>query len=209
MSYQEFRPSRFGNIPVVTKNIIIINVILFISSRYILADKINLDIYLSLFDIGSPYFKPHQLITHMFMHADESHIFFNMFGLYMFGSILENVWGAKRFLNFYLLCGLGAALLQLGIDYYNNSNSVMLGASGAIFGLLAAFAMMFPNTMLHIYFMFPIKAKYFVLIYAAAELFMGISPTQQDGIAHFAHLGGAAVGAIIVLLWKKNRNFFF
>lgn len=233
MSYQEFRPSRFGNIPVVTKNIIIINVILF-AAKFLLLDKIPLDDYLDLHYFKSSLFKPHQIITHMFMHADIGHIFFNMFGVYMFGSILENVWGSKRFINFYLLTGLGSAIAQMTVFYFEEQNIfsgvdlsvyslesvldakkqfydglVCLGASGAVFGLLTAFGMMFPNTQLQIYFLFPMKAKYFVLLYAAAELYMGLSSLPGDNIAHFAHLGGAAVGAIIVLLWKKNRNFFF
>ena len=98
-----------------------------------------------------------RLIRPLFMHADISHIFLNMIAVYMFGSILENIWGAKRFINFYLLCGLGAALLQLGISYYTNQFTVLLGASGAVFGLLAAFAIMFPNTYLNLYFFIPIK----------------------------------------------------
>ena len=114
MSYQEFKPRQFQQIPTVVKNILIINVILFAAKNF-LSQTIDLDRYLDLFPVNSKEFMPHQFITYMFMHADISHIFLNMLGVYMFGSILENVWGAKRFINFYLLCGLGAAGLQLAI----------------------------------------------------------------------------------------------
>lgn len=206
MSYQEFRPRQFQELPVVVKNILIINIILFVG-KFLLGDKIDLDRYLDLFPIGSPYFKPHQFITYMFMHADIAHILLNMLGVYMFGSILENLWGAKRFLNFYLLCGLGAAALQLGISAYNDEFQILLGASGAVFGLLVAFAMMFPNTELQLYFFIPVKAKYLAIGYALFELYNGFF--SHDNVAHFAHLGGLIVGVIIMLIWKRNKNFFF
>ena len=206
MSFQEFKPRQFQQIPMVVKNILIINIVLFIS-KFFLNDKIDLDRFLDLYPIGTPYFKPHQFITYMFMHADLPHIFLNMIGLYMFGSILENIWGAKRFLNYYLLCGLGAAALQLGISAYNEQYTILLGASGAVFGLLVAFAMMFPNTELQLYFVIPVKAKYLVAGYAAFELFNGFY--ANDNVAHFAHLGGLIVGVIIMLIWKRNKNFFF
>ncbi len=210
MSYQEFKPRQFQELPPVVKNILIINIILF-AAKNILEYKFqfSLDTYLDLFPIGSVQFKPHQFITYMFMHASLSHIFLNMLALYMFGSIIENLWGAKRFLNFYLLCGLGAALLQLAISYYTNQFTVLLGASGAVFGLLAAFAMMFPNTYLNLYFFIPVKAKYLVIGYAAFELFVGLRNSDGDNVAHFAHLGGLAVGVVMMLIWKKNRDFFF
>lgn len=208
MSYQEFRPRQFQELPLVVKNLLIINVVLFIAKKA-LASKIDLDMYLDLFPIGTPYFKPFQFITYMFMHADLGHIFLNMLALYMFGSILESIWGPKRFLNYYLLCGLGAAALQIGISYFNNQPSVLLGASGAVFGLLVAFAMMFPNTYLNLYFFIPIKAKYLVIGYGLIELFSGFANQAGDNVAHFAHLGGLIVGAIIMLIWKRNRNFFF
>jgi membrane associated rhomboid family serine protease len=130
-----------------------------------------------------------------------------MLGVYMFGSILENIWGAKRFINFYLLCGLGAAALQLGISSFNNEFTILLGASGSVFGLLVAFAMMFPNTELQLYFIIPVKAKYLVIGYSLFELYNGFF--ANDNVAHFAHLGGLAVGIIMMLIWKRNKNFFF
>ncbi|MBS1638230.1 MAG: rhomboid family intramembrane serine protease [Bacteroidetes bacterium] len=232
MSYQEFRPGRFNQIPLVVKNILIINVILY-AANMLFSNVLPLDKYLDLYFFKSHYFKPHQFITYMFMHSktDPTHIIFNMLAVYMFGSILENLWGSKRFLNFYILCGLGAAAAQYAVDFYHYReiiNSVggtlspemdsqlkyyydgggTLGASGAVFGLLAAFAMMFPNTYLYLYFAIPIKAKYFVLGYAVIEFFSG-SFGLEPGVAHFAHLGGAAVGAIIVLIWRRNRSNFY
>jgi len=206
MSYQEFKPRQFQELPMVVKNILIINVVLFIA-KFLLSNTIDLDRYLDLYPIGTPNFKPHQFITYMFMHADLSHIFLNMLGVYMFGSILENIWGAKRFLNFYLLCGLGAAALQLAISSINNEFTILLGASGSVFGLLVAFAMMFPNTELQLYFIIPVKAKYLVIGYSLFELYNGFF--ANDNVAHFAHLGGLAVGIIIMLIWKRNKNFFF
>jgi rhomboid family protein len=209
MSYQDFRPSRFQQIPIVVKNILIINVILFIANK-IPGSPLNLDRYLDLWDVHSDYFKPYQFITYMFMHDSNnfSHILFNMLAVYMFGSILENLWGPKRFLNFYILCGLAAAALQLGISYYNNNPTILLGASGAVFGLLVAFAMMFPDTQLNIYFMIPVKAKYFVGIYALIEFVLGFSG-YEDNIGHFAHIGGAAMGLIIMLIWRRSKKVFF
>ena len=206
MSFQEFKPRQFQQIPMVVKNILIINIVLFIG-KFLLSDKIDLDRYLDLFPIGTENFKPHQFITYMFMHADISHIFLNMLGVYMFGSILENIWGPKRFLNYYILCGLGAAALQLGISTFNNEYTILLGASGSVFGLLVAFAMMFPNTELQVYFVLPVKAKYLVTAYAAFELYNGFF--AHDNVAHFAHLGGLVVGIIIMLFWKRNKTFFF
>ncbi len=206
MSFQEFKPRQFQQLPMVVKNILIINSVLFIA-KFLLSNTLDLDRYLDLFPIGTPNFRPHQFITYMFMHADISHIFLNMLGVYMFGSILENIWGAKRFLNYYLLCGLGAAALQLAISTFNNEYTILLGASGSVFGLLVAFAMMFPNTELQLYFVIPVKAKYLVIGYSLFELYNGFF--ANDNVAHFAHLGGLAVGIIIMLIWKRNKNFFF
>ncbi len=203
---QEFKPRQFQEIPMVVKYILIINVALFAIKSF-MPHLIDLDKYLDLSPVNSPYFRPHQFITYMFMHADLSHIFLNMLGVYMFGSILENIWGSKRFINFYLLCGLGAALFQLVINYFNQEFSILLGASGALFGLLVAFAMMFPNTELQLYFIIPVKAKYLVLGYTLYELFNGFF--AHDNVAHFAHIGGLVVGVIIMLIWKRNKTFFY
>lgn len=216
-----YRQNSFFSLPLVTKNLIIINVMVFVLARYIIPDKIMFDKYLDLFYFTNPYFKPHQLITHMFMHADLFHLLFNMLGLYMFGATLENLWGAKRFINFYLVCGLGAALIQMGFDYLLNSQSMLLGASGAIYGLLGAYAVLFPNTYLMIYFAIPVKVKYVAMIIVAGTLFYGYTRlrtagmyqgdamTEGQNIAHFAHLGGLLVGIVIVWLWRKNGKSFY
>lgn len=228
----EFRYYRPNPFPPVVKNLIIINVLVFLAQLTFQNSKtVDLDNLFALHDVHSVYFKPHQLITHLFMHGGFDHIFFNMFALWMFGRELENSWGPKRFLIFYLVCGLGAALLHLGVLYFEveagikafNSlsaddqlnlirtvNTPTLGASGAIFGCLVAFGYLFPNTMIYVYFLLPLKAKWFVLIYAGLELWLGIKNSAGDNVAHFAHLGGAVTGIILVLLWNKTdrRRFY-
>jgi len=179
----EFRPGGFQMIPPVIKNLIIVNVLIFIAQQVFANNpSFSIDNYFALHDIHSVYFKPHQLITHMFMHGGWDHLFFNMFALWMFGSILENVWGGKRFLTYYILCGLGSAALHLAVLYYENGqllhafnsmnpdeqqqaaeaiygriNEATLGASGAIFGCLAAFGYLFPNSLIYLYFFVPMN----------------------------------------------------
>lgn len=208
----QFNSNRFG-IPEVTRNIIAINVLLFIATIY---SGNTMYEYLALFNYKSNYFHGWQMITHMFMHGSFTHLLFNMFGLYMFGSRLEQMWGAKRFINFYLITGLGAALLHTLVQDYEitqglvSINQPTVGASGALFGILVAFAMYWPNTELFLMFIpVPIKAKWAVIGYATFELFAGISGFQA-GVAHFAHLGGALFGFILVQYWNKNnRNSFY
>ncbi len=208
----QFNSNRFG-IPEVTRNIIAINVLLFIATIY---SSNTMYEYLALFNYKSNYFHGWQMITHMFMHGSFTHLLFNMFGLYMFGSRLEQMWGAKRFINFYLITGLGAALLHTLVQDYEitqglvSINQPTVGASGALFGILVAFAMYWPNTELFLMFVpVPIKAKWAVIGYATFELFAGISGFQA-GVAHFAHLGGALFGFILVQYWNKNnRNSFY
>lgn len=177
-----------------------------------------------------PEFKPYQVFTHMFAHAPFPaiyHILFNMFTLWMFGRVLENVWGAKRFLLFYIACGLGAAALHLGMQYFRSEQLLQaiqandqagidknigalagaLGASGAIMGVMVAFAYLFPNTELYIMLIpVPVKAKWAMLGLAAIDLFGGVSQISGDNIAHFAHLGGAITGFIIVWIWNKTNR---
>lgn len=273
-----FGSGRFSSVPVVVKNIIIINVLM-VALQFVLG-RMNIDLskYLGLHYWMSADFKWWQFFTYMFMHgsafdlgATIMHIFFNMYGLFMFGSILENMWGPKRFLTFYLICGLGAGLCHLGVMAFEFSrfhdifmqyqqhptligfsdilrsqglsanpelisqwsadpscvecaqssvralhtyatttmvnSGVVVGASGAIFGILFAFGYLFPNTELYIMFIpVPIKAKWAVAGYAALELFSGIGRFQGDNVAHFAHLGGMLFAFIILLIWKRNRN---
>jgi membrane associated rhomboid family serine protease len=157
-------------------------------------------------------------MTHIFMHGSLQHLFSNMFGLWMFGSILENKFGAKRFFNFYMLCGIGASLLHLGVLTFENNvqgigdiNTATVGASGAIFGILFAFGYLFPNTELYMYFIpIPIKAKYFVGFYALFELYSGVQHSAGDNVAHFAHLGGMLVAFIVLKIWMKtDRTIFY
>lgn len=281
MSYQQIRPGGFQVLPTVIKNLIIINGIVLLAQ--ITGEQWGYKEWIfntfALHNIQSSYFQPHQLITHLFMHGDFFHFLFNMFALWMFGSMLENMWSAKRFLTFYILCGLGAAIMHMATlsiefhflqqeataflnrptpgdlnaflknhpsifrifkepqlisklltDWNNNPddfelaqaaknyitlfeqeslNTPTVGASGAVFGCLAAFGYLFPNSLIYIYFFFPIKAKWFVIIYAAAELWMGVK-NSGGNVAHFAHLGGALIGFLLVVYWnKKNRRTFY
>lgn len=212
------------NFPPAVRNLILINVLVWVAQ--ILYDpKYNLTAKIGLWPIGNEHFKPWQIITHMFAHAAYNqnifgepvggiifyHILFNMFALWMFGRILENVWGAKRFTIFYLLCGLGAAAAHLLVQYFAVSGNLAVGASGAVYGVLVAFALTFPNTELYIMFIpIPIKAKWAVLGLVALDLFGGISQITGDNIAHFAHLGGALTGFILLKIWNKtNRRTLF
>ena len=191
----------------VVLNLIIINVLVYVA-QMILDKTIGLTEKLALFSYDSGGFEPYQLVTHMFTHSPNSifHILFNMYALWMFGTVLERVWGPKRFLIFYLICGLAAGVAQMFLVH----NGVAVGASGAIMGLLAAFAYLFPNTEFFILpFPFPIKAKYMVAIYAAIDLFGGIHPGAADNVAHFAHLGGMVMGFILVIIWGKTDKKTF
>lgn len=226
----QYSPTGFSFLPVVVKNLLIINAILYLADVVLVRFGINLSDLLGLHFFMASGFYPFQLLTYMFMHGNFSHLFFNMFALWMFGNTLENIWGSKRFLIYYLLCGLGAGLIQEGVQYieyvttlsnYQNVNMggsivpmsqylnymTTVGASGAIYGLLLAFGMMFPNSMIYLYFLFPIKAKWFVIGYAVIELLTGVFSTG-DHVAHFAHLGGMLVGFIIITIWKKKGRLY-
>lgn len=144
-----------------------------------------------------------QVITYLFLHGGFFHILFNMLALWFFGVELENVWGTRRFLFFYFLCGAGAAVSNLLLGPLFAPPAPTIGASGAIYGVLIAFGMLFPDAPVFLYFLFPIKAKYLVAIFIAMELFYGVTGTQQ-GIAHFAHLGGALVGFIYIIMYRKS-----
>ncbi len=194
------------NLPPVVKNILWINIIMFLADKVLHGMGYNITEWLSLYSLNTPYFRPYQLITHMFMHANLMHIFFNMFGLVMFGRIIESVWGSKKMFILYFVSGLGAAGLQLLVYYLTHIQAAMLGASGALFGLLAAFALLFPNVELMLIFLpIPVKAKYFVPAFAILSLFLGVASFKGDNIAHFAHLGGAIFGFFIALYWKRNQ----
>lgn len=268
-----YRPGGFSMMPPAVKNLLIINVLFFAATWILQTKGIDLNQILGLSWFESESFRPWQFITYMFMHANFTHLFFNMFALWMFGYLIENFWGPKRFLTFYFITGIGAALVQLGINWFefnqlkevleiyaanpnisdfkaivqNNfatrenvdmangllkqwsmspDNTLfigqsleqlrimmewrmsipMVGASGAVFGILLAFGMMFPNQKIYIYFLFPIKAKFFVIIYGALEFFFGISGAQS-GVAHFAHLGGMLFGFLLIMYWRNKHKF--
>lgn len=266
--------NRFGSTAPVVKNLIIINVLMLLAT-FVFQSQFNIDLFdsLALYYPESDSFKVHQVITHMFMHADITHLFFNMFSLWMFGRALENAWGSKRFLLYYLLTGLGAAVLHTFVnyleiapmhnavkafvespspalltefaqkfvpesmekaallqyatnwspsyDYIDNAVSEVykvydilisvptVGASGAVYGVLLGFGMLFPNTVLMLLFPpIPIKAKYLVMIFAGIELFLGFSQPGSN-IAHFAHLGGMLFGYLIIRYWNSKRANFY
>ena len=243
----------FANIPAVTKNLLIINVLFWLATLF-MKDKMDLSGMLGLHYPASMEFHLYQFVTYMFMHASLGHIFFNMFAVYMFGRIIESEWGSRRFLTYYMITGIGAGVINIlvaffrikaiesnldaeaiamvyrdGLDIIRQEkqfvdpllrqlnmmvNSTTVGASGAVFGILLAFGMMFPNMPLYIIpFPFPIKAKYLVTGYGVLELFAGIANFSFDNIAHFAHLGGMLFGIIMVLYWRKkdraNDRFFY
>lgn len=245
---QNFRPS-FGSIPPVVKNLIIINVLMLFATFVLSLQNIDLTRILGLHYIASPKFEPYQIVTHMFMHGGFTHLLFNMFALWMFGRVLESVWGPKRFFIYYFATGLGAAVLhtfvnfieyqsviskmspesidlvmQNGADIWmqgkNYTDPLMgklnlllnvptVGASGAVFGVLLGFGMLFPNTQLMLLFPpIPIKAKYFVIGYGVLELYLGLARPGSN-VAHFAHLGGMLFGYLLIRYWNKNsRNFY-
>lgn len=243
-----YRPI-LNNIPPVVKNLIIVNVLMLLVTFVLEQSGINLYTYLGLHFPLSDKFRLHQIFTHMFMHGGLTHLFFNMFALYMFGRVLESVWGPKRFLTFYLVTGIGAAVLHSFVNYLEYAsvasklspeqvayvretgseiwsqgknfsepllgklnmilNTPTVGASGAVFGILLGFGMLFPNTQLMLLFPpIPIKAKYFVMGYGVLELYLGFSQPGSN-VAHFAHLGGMLFGYFMIKYWNKNSRKFY
>jgi len=204
----EYRPGGFQILPPVVKNLLIINVAVFLALNFTgaRAQYFILENF-ALFNWRSPFFRPWQLVTHMFMHQDFVHLFFNMFGLWMFGNIIENVLGTKRFIFFYLICGIGAAVCYLSVQTLMNGNLYipMLGASGAIYGILFAFGYLFPEAMVYVVII-PMKAKYAVACFAAIELFNGIRNNPADNVAHFAHIGGMIFAYLLLAFWKKSKH---
>ena len=231
MSYYQYnggsgRRGFMSNMPTAVKNIIIINILVMIMT------KLNANFmyeYFALFYPTSPFFHWWQPLTHLFMHGGFAHIFFNMYAVYMFGSVLERQWGTKKFLLFYFVAGLGAALIHTGVEWLQlqywmgaaaeGSTAAIssihalkvtptVGASGAVFGLLMGYAMLYPDSVMGLVFPpITMKAKWFVLIYAAIELITGVTGTA-DGIAHFAHLGGLIFAFILMMYWRKRGTLY-
>jgi membrane associated rhomboid family serine protease len=272
MNLQQYSPRGFSMLPPVVKNLLIINGLFFLAQLTVeQVFQVNLTDYLGMHYFGSEKFNPAQLVTYMFLHGGFSHVFFNMFALWMFGYTLENVWGGKRFLTYYMVTGIGAALVHMlvmwisisGIqadaaavmrapdpaaftafvddhypgfksqlfeflnawgsnptnpEYVNQASAYMddlinlqmdiptVGASGAVFGILLAFGMMFPNSLIYIYFFFPIKAKWFVILYGAVEIYFGFANNPGDNVAHFAHLGGMIFGFFLIRYWNRKLH---
>ena len=238
----------FANIPPAVKIILLINIAMFLLSQLVaVTNYIDLNKILGLYFFKSDLFRPYQIVTHMFMHGGFMHILFNMYALWLFGQVIERVWGTKRFFIYYFITGFGAVILHSFVEYlrYLNISAGMspeainlvysqgaeilassknyvaadlgqlnllyhiptVGASGAIFGLLLAFGMLFPNTELYLMFIpIPVKAKYFVIGYGVLELGMGLNNATSDNVAHFAHLGGMLFGFILIKIWQKKKN---
>ncbi|MES2064105.1 MAG: rhomboid family intramembrane serine protease [Bacteroidota bacterium] len=232
--------SPFANMPPVVKNLLIVNIIFYIAT-FALKSVFGMVEYMSAFYFNSPFFHPWQVVTYMFMHDPNgiTHILFNMFALYSFGPMLEYAMGSKKFFNFYFIAGIGGLVLhQLvqGLEVHSLIGSFtkegadiskltpdviehvrqiygtpILGASGAIFGVLVGFGMLFPNLEMMIMFIpVPVKAKYIIPVYVVLELFMGVKQFSGDSVAHFAHLGGALFGFLLIKLWgiKRPNNFY-
>ena len=236
-----FRYTRPESLPPVVKNLLFINALFFLATELLFKDQFYFDGFekyglrglFGLWPVNHDNFRPYQVFTHMFTHAGFGHIFFNMFSLWMFGRTLENVWGPKRFLLFYFICGIGSAFAHSIVQYFqyreildliemlkatgqteyvdivSSSPIFAVGASGAVMGVLVGFAYLFPNTELLLYFAIPVKAKWVVLALIAFDLFAGLGRTGT-GIAHWAHLGGAATGFVLVYFWNKtNKRTFY
>lgn len=276
MSMNYNRGGLFSNMPPVVKNLIIINIAMLIITWFAQSSfNVDLNSILGLYTPGTKHFNPYQYITHMFMHGGFSHLFFNMFALWMFGRVLEQVWGGKRFLLYYMITGLGAALIHTGVNYLSllsirtdamamlnapspetfaafvashfsayydqvyslfldswfknphnaaltsqaveytrqlielQSNIPTVGASGAVYGVLLAFGMLFPNTQLMLLIPpIPIKAKWMVIGYGVLELYLGLSQPGSN-VAHFAHLGGMIFGFFLIKYWRKQKDIFY
>jgi membrane associated rhomboid family serine protease len=277
--YEQYRPQKFQVLPPVVKNLLIINLLFFLGGEVMkMRFGIELSDYLGLHYPTSPHFSFVQLVSHLFMHGSFLHIASNMFALWMFGNMLENIWGSKRFLIYYLVTGVGAALVHLvstgyeisqmrdAIEFYaanpgfvdfkmlinkyqqyitpehyeffnriymnmqvspesmtarqqsveaayqllqNKIDVPTVGASGAVFGVLLAFGMLFPNTIIYVFLMLPLKAKYFVALYGMFELYSGFENNPGDNVAHFAHLGGMLFGFALIKIWQHNRKRFY
>lgn len=271
-----YRPQGFSVLPTIVKNLLIINGLFFLMT-IVIQNTFHKDLtdWLALYYPGASEFKAYQFATHLFMHGNFMHLFSNMFALWMFGSALENIWGPKKFLTYYIITGLGAAVLHTLVIYVEmsslqsaanqffsdptnksfeyfvlnsvpqqyqpifvelmnswNSNPASIelqqnaigfaneliqvkqsvptvGASGAVFGVLLAFGMMFPNSMIYVFFFLPMKAKYFVMLYGIFELYSGIQNNPSDNVAHFAHLGGMLFGFILIKYWRKKTNRWY
>ena len=196
----QYQPQGYRLLPPAVKHLLIINVLCYLL-YYALSRQhiIDLNYWLGIWTPSSGMFRIWQPLTYMFMHGNFEHLFFNMFSLWMFGAVLERSWGTRRFVFYYLVCGIGAGLLNLLVPGVHLS----VGASGAVYALLLAFGMMFPNEYIYLYFLVPIKTKWFIIGMVALEILLGVF-RSYDGVAHFAHLGGMLIGFLLILNWRKH-----
>ncbi len=213
-----YRPSFFGGFsffPPVIKWLLISNTAVWILTDFLLVplklggesiggDRGLITYFLALWPLGANFW-PWQMFTYMFMHGGFGHLFFNMLMLWMFGMEIENIWGSRRFLIYYLVCGIGAGIANVAVNSLVGQGAPTVGASGAIYGVLVAFALMFPDRPVYVYFLLPIRAKFLILGLILFDLFSGVA--GGDGVAHFAHLGGAAVGFVYTLAMMKGLSF--
>lgn len=229
----------FGNLQPVVKNLLIINALFFLATVVMQNKGIFLSTYLGLFYPDSPLFEPYQFATHFFMHGGFRHFFFNMIALLVFGNMLERIWGAKKMLTFFFIVAIGAAIVHVAseaVQVYQLTGTVQpfsdnwfmfarnkdlinevlqitngpaVGASGAIYGLIIGAALLFPNTELYIYGVLPLKVKWLALIAVAYDVLSIYQDNPLDNTAHFAHLGGAVVGFILIKVWQRNSNTFY
>ncbi len=196
----------FPSLPPATRALILVNVGVFLLEQWAGDALIQ---WFALWPLASPQFEPWQLLSYAFLHDPRTvaHVFFNMFALYMFGGTLERYWGSRRMVAFYLVCAVSAGLTQLAVQQIaGGAAEPTIGASGAVFGILLAFAWYFPRQRVAVYFIVPMPSWLFVTIYGLVELFFGVTGSQQ-GVAHFAHLGGMLGGALCILYWRARRRF--
>jgi membrane associated rhomboid family serine protease len=211
-----FLKGGFSFFPPVIKYLLVSNALIFVIFNLVFSNlrigSTHLDAfvmrYFALNPVESGYFLPWQVFTYMFMHADFMHLFFNMFALWMFGMELENIWGPRKFIFYYFMCGLGAAAANLIIAPLVSQIGPTVGASGAIYGVLVAFGYLFPDRQIYIYFLIPVKARILIMFYIAFEVF-AVASQSSAGIAHVAHLGGALIGLIYLIAAKRNKKFDF
>jgi membrane associated rhomboid family serine protease len=196
----------FPKLTAATRAIILLNILAYLLEK---VATVPMEVHLALWPLATPegLFRPWQLVTYAFLHdpANLWHILFNMFALYMFGPLLEQYWGARRFIAYYFVCVIAAGATQLAVDYAFHAGEATIGASGGIFGILLAFAMLFPRAKLLLYFVIPMPAWLFVAGYAVLELVFGVTGTEA-GVAHFAHLGGMLGGALTILYWRLSSG---
>ncbi|MCS7154351.1 MAG: rhomboid family intramembrane serine protease [Bacteroidota bacterium] len=204
--YEAYQPPGFRLLPEAVKHLLILNGLVFMAQTLPVLEGVFLR-YGALWHPLTGLFLPWQLVTSLFLHGGIAHLFFNMLALWMFGAPLENFWGSRRFVLYYFLCGSGAMLTHLIVTtFWGDPTAPVIGASGAVFGLLLGFGLLFPNQYIYLYFLLPIKAKYFVILYGLLELWAGVAAGPSDHVARFAHLGGMLWGYALIRIWTHQAR---